>query len=83
MCITPLLGNGAPGGALLRVLVAQELCRRPLRRAVECGQNMEEKERMRKAADFAYRQAIALCPYQEDGIDHYAAFLTGQKRLRR
>lgn len=34
-----------------------------------------EKERMRRAADFAYRQAWALCPYFPDVVFAYTRFL--------
>jgi hypothetical protein len=35
-----------------------------------------EKERMNRAADFAYRQAWALCPYLPDVVFGYTRFLT-------
>lgn len=45
-----------------------------------------EKARYAKAADFAYRQAFALCPYWLEGDIHsiparYIKFLAGQKRV--
>lgn len=39
-----------------------------------------ESERMRRAADFAFRQAMALCPYMRDLADAYAGFLKEQNR---
>ena len=39
-----------------------------------------EKERMARAADFAFRQALALCPYSPEATHRYATFLTQQHR---
>ena len=39
-----------------------------------------EKERMNKAADFAFRQAWALCPYSPEAVFRYVQFLTTQQR---
>lgn len=39
------------------------------------------KERMAAAADFAYRQAFALCPYSPEAASRYARFLIAQGRL--
>jgi hypothetical protein len=39
-----------------------------------------EKERMEKAADFAFRQAFALGPHSPDAPFRYIGFLTSQKR---
>ncbi|MGO8682658.1 MAG: M56 family metallopeptidase [Limisphaerales bacterium] len=39
-----------------------------------------EKERMARAADFAFRQAWALCPYSPEAVFRYVNFLLGQKR---
>jgi len=39
-----------------------------------------ESERMARAADFAFRQAWALCPYSPEAVFRYANFLTKQKR---
>lgn len=34
--------------------------------------NSDEKERMAREADFAYRQALALCPYSDETVNGYA-----------
>jgi beta-lactamase regulating signal transducer with metallopeptidase domain len=39
-----------------------------------------EKERLGRAADFAFRQAFALCPYSPEAVDRYANFLRSQNR---
>lgn len=39
-----------------------------------------EKERMTAAADFAYRQAWALCPYSVEATSNFAKFLKSQGR---
>jgi hypothetical protein len=39
-----------------------------------------EKERMEKAADFAFKQALALCPYSAEIVYRYIALLTSQNR---
>ena len=39
-----------------------------------------EKERMAREADFAFRQAWALCPYSPEAIFRYADFLKSQDR---
>ena len=39
-----------------------------------------EKERMAHEADFAFRQAWALCPYNPQTADSYASFLHSQNR---
>ena len=39
-----------------------------------------EKERMAREADFAYRQALALCPYLPEAAGGYADFLRSQNR---
>ncbi|MDB6121057.1 MAG: Regulatory protein BlaR1 [Pedosphaera sp.] len=39
-----------------------------------------EKYRMRKAADLAFRQALALCPYSPEAIYRYSNFLVELKR---
>lgn len=41
----------------------------------------EEKQRMTKEADFAFRQALALCPYQYGAIRDYYYFLAEQNRF--
>jgi hypothetical protein len=40
----------------------------------------DEKERMAREADFAYRQALALCPYSPEAAKGYADFLKSQNR---
>jgi beta-lactamase regulating signal transducer with metallopeptidase domain len=39
-----------------------------------------EKERMAEAADFAYRQALALCPYSTEAANGYESFLKSRNR---
>jgi hypothetical protein len=39
-----------------------------------------EKDRMARAADFAFRQAWALCPYSPEAVFRYVNFLLNQKR---
>ena len=39
-----------------------------------------EKARMAREADFAFRQALALCPYSPEAVYRYANFLAGQRR---
>ena len=39
-----------------------------------------ERERMSRSADFAFRQAWALCPYSADATFRYANFLAGGKK---
>lgn len=39
-----------------------------------------EKERMAREADFAYRQALALCPYNPETAKGYVDFLKSQNR---
>ena len=39
-----------------------------------------EKERMTREADFAFRQALALCPYSPETVKHYMDFLKSQNR---
>ena len=41
---------------------------------------VEGQERMASAADFAFRQALALCPYSPEAANRYAEFLTKQHR---
>jgi hypothetical protein len=40
----------------------------------------DEKERMAREADFAYRQALALCPYSPEAAKGYTDFLKKQNR---
>jgi hypothetical protein len=42
--------------------------------------NNSEKQRMSDAADFAFRQAWALCPYSPEAVFRYVNFLLEQKR---
>lgn len=39
-----------------------------------------EKEQMARAADFAYRQALALCPYSSEAVKGYEDFLKSRNR---
>jgi hypothetical protein len=39
-----------------------------------------DKERMAREADFAFKQAIALCPYLSEAVNRYVDFLTNQGR---
>jgi hypothetical protein len=49
-------------------------------RAQNCN-NPAEKERMLKEADFAFRQAFALCPGNPEVVFRYINLLVGQKHL--
>jgi hypothetical protein len=40
----------------------------------------EERQRMTRAADLAFRQALALCPYLPEAVKQYVDFLKTQKR---
>jgi len=40
----------------------------------------DEKERMARAADFAFRQALALCPYNVEAVKGYTDFLKSRNR---
>jgi beta-lactamase regulating signal transducer with metallopeptidase domain len=40
-----------------------------------------EKERMAREADFAFRQALALCPYSPEVINRYVDLLKSQNRI--
>jgi RNA polymerase sigma factor (sigma-70 family) len=40
----------------------------------------DEKERMAREADFAFRQALALCPSVKGNVSRYTDFLKGQHR---
>ena len=42
--------------------------------------NPAEKERMAREADFAFRQAWALCPYSPEAVFRYVNFLSSQNR---
>ena len=41
----------------------------------------QEKKRMSEEADFAFRQAWALCPYSPEAVFRYVNFLLKQKRI--
>lgn len=43
--------------------------------------NAAEKQRMAAAADFAFRQALALCPSSPEAVFRYVLFLMAQKRI--
>jgi beta-lactamase regulating signal transducer with metallopeptidase domain len=46
----------------------------------EQATDAREKKRMTKAADFAFRQALALSPHCSEAVDRYLSFLTLQHR---
>ena len=41
----------------------------------------DEKQRMAKEADFAFRQAFALCPNSPEALFRYANLLVGSNRI--
>ncbi len=41
----------------------------------------EARDRMLKEADFAFRQAFALCPYQGDTVNRFAGYLMTRQRF--
>jgi hypothetical protein len=45
-------------------------------------QDAQEKARMAKEADFAFRQSWALCPYSPEAVFRYVQFLMDQNRTR-
>ncbi len=47
----------------------------------EHTQNSDEKERMSKEAEFAFRQAFVLCPAGPEAVVRYVNLLLGQKRV--
>ena len=47
---------------------------------MEHSADVTDRERMTRAADFAFRQAWALCPYSPDVLYPYVNFLLGQNR---
>jgi thioredoxin-like negative regulator of GroEL len=47
---------------------------------VDHAADTADKERMVRAADFAFRQAWALCPYSPEAVFRYVNFLLQQKR---
>ena len=44
------------------------------------AQNANERERMQREADFACKQAFALCPSNPEAVFHYISFLKENKR---
>jgi hypothetical protein len=48
---------------------------------VDHATDAEEKQRLAPAADFAFRQAWALCPYSLETVFRYVNFLVEQKRF--
>jgi hypothetical protein len=46
----------------------------------EHASDADEKAQMRKAADLAFRQAFAICPYLPEAINNYAVFLVKCER---
>jgi hypothetical protein len=48
---------------------------------VDHAAGAEDKERMAREADFAFRQAWALCPYSPEAVFRYVNFLVEQKRI--
>jgi hypothetical protein len=46
------------------------------------SQSPEEKQRMEKAADLAFRQAFALCPSSPEALYRYVSLLVDQKRFQ-
>ena len=47
----------------------------------ENDKNADDKQRMKKATDIAYRQAFVLCPYSPEGVYRYAQFLMSVQRF--
>jgi hypothetical protein len=47
----------------------------------ENDKNIDDKERMKKATNIAYRQAFILCPYSPEGVYRYAQFLMSVQRF--
>ena len=47
----------------------------------ENDKNADDKQRMKKATDQAYRQAFVLCPYSPEAVYRYALFLMSVQRL--
>ena len=48
---------------------------------VDHAANSADRERMTREADFAFRQAWALCPYSPEAVFRYVNFLLKQKRI--
>ncbi|HTD67407.1 MAG TPA: DUF2723 domain-containing protein, partial [Candidatus Limnocylindria bacterium] len=49
---------------------------------VQHSKSPEEKQRMEKAADLAFRQAFALCPSSPEALFRYVSVLAEQKRFQ-
>jgi len=47
---------------------------------IDHGADGSERERLIPEADFAFRQAIALCPYSPEAVYRYVGFLVSQNR---
>jgi len=47
----------------------------------ENDKNPDDKQRMKKATDLAFRQAFALCPYSPEAVYRYTQFLMSVQRL--
>jgi hypothetical protein len=47
----------------------------------ENDKNTNDKERMKKATDIAYRQAFVLCPYSPEAVYRYGQFLMSVQRF--
>ena len=45
------------------------------------GKNSEKKRRMANEADFAFRQAFALCPWSKDTVTGYVHLLISENRF--
>ncbi|HOX56429.1 MAG TPA: DUF2723 domain-containing protein [Candidatus Paceibacterota bacterium] len=45
------------------------------------NQDPTVRQRMIKEADFAFRQAVAFCPYSPEAVFHYVNLLLGQQRV--
>ena len=52
-------------------------------RRAKSAATAEERERMGKAADFAYRQAFALCPWGHEAVFRYESFSRDRIGTRR
>jgi hypothetical protein len=47
----------------------------------ENDKNADDRERMKKAAEIAFRQAFALCPFSPEAVYRYSQFLMSVQRL--
>ena len=48
---------------------------------MEHSKDEDEKEQMRRAADMAFCQAYALCPYSPEALFRYCQLLVNRKRF--